>query len=62
VSKAEFAPTLITHDFPVRVLDVNRALKTGRWVSTDKTRLKKAMERTSKTIKSMDAKVSLIQE
>lgn len=62
VTKAEYAPTLITHDFPVRVLDVNRALKTGRWISTNKTRLKKAMARTSKTIKSMDAKVTLIQE
>ena len=62
VTTAEFAPTLITHAFPVRVLDVTRALKTGRWVSTNKARLTKAMVRTSKTIKSMNADVKLIQE
>lgn len=62
ISKAEFAPTLITDNFPVRILDVHKALRTGKWISTTKTRLQKALTRTSKTIKSMDAKVLLIQQ
>jgi len=61
ISKVEFAPTLITDDVPVRILDVAKALHTGKWVSTTKTRLQKALARTSKTIKSMGAKVVLIQ-
>ena len=61
ITKAEFAPTLITDSFPVRVLDVNRALHTGKWVSTTKPRLKKALSRTSKTVKSMGANVQLMQ-
>ena len=60
ITKVEYAPTLITDSFPVRVLDVNRALHTGKWVSTTKTRLKKALSRTSKTVNSMGAKVELM--
>jgi poly-gamma-glutamate synthesis protein (capsule biosynthesis protein) len=60
ISKAEFAPTLITDNLPVRILDVKKALKTGKWVSTTKTRLQKALLRTSTTIRSMGAKVSII--
>ncbi len=61
ITKVEFAPTLITDDVPVRVLDVNKALHTGTWVSTTKPRLQKALARTSKTIRSMGASVNLIQ-
>lgn len=61
ITKAEYAPTLITDSFPVRVLDVNRALHTGKWVSTTKPRLKKVLSRTSKTVKSMHAQVELMQ-
>ena len=60
INKVEFAPTLITDDFPVRILVVQKALKSGHWVSTTKTRLQKALSRTSKTIKSMSANVYLI--
>ena len=60
ISKAEFAPTLITDNFPVRILDVKKALHTGKWVSTTKTRLRKALLRTSATIRSMGAEVSVI--
>ena len=60
ITKVEFAPTLITDNFPVRVLDVNKALRTNHWVSTTKARLKKALARTSKTIKSMGAHVTLM--
>lgn len=60
ISKAEFAPTLITDNFPVRILDVKKALRTGKWTSTTKTRLQKALTRTSKTIRSMNADVSLM--
>jgi len=62
ITKAEYAPTLITDNFPVRILDVSKALHTGKWVSTTQTRLEKALSRTSKTIESMDANVSLIQD
>ena len=61
ILKAEYAPTLITDAFPIRVLDVNRALHTGNWVSTTKPRLKKALSRTTKTVKSMNASVELMQ-
>jgi poly-gamma-glutamate synthesis protein (capsule biosynthesis protein) len=61
ITKVEFAPTLITDSFPVRVLDVNRALHTGKWVSTSKSRLKKAKSRTTKTVRSMGAQVELMQ-
>ena len=61
ISKAEYAPTYITDAFPIRVLDVNRALHTGKWVSTTKPRLKKVLARTTKTIKSMGASVELMQ-
>jgi len=61
ITKVEFAPTLITDNVPVRVLDVNKALHTGKWVSTTKPRLQKALARTSKTIRSMGASVNLIQ-
>jgi len=61
ITHVEFAPTLITDAVPVRVLDVNKALHTGEWVSTTKTRLKKALKRTSTTIHSMGAHVDLIQ-
>lgn len=60
ISKAEFAPTLITDNFPVRILDVKKALHTGKWVSTTKARLHKALIRTSKTIRSMGAEVSVM--
>lgn len=60
ISKAEFAPTLITDNFPVRILDVNKALHTGKWISTTKSRLRKALTRTSTTIRSMGAKVSIM--
>ncbi|CAB4331326.1 MAG: CapA family protein [Actinobacteria bacterium] len=62
ITKAEFAPTLITDDFPVRVLVVNTALTTDTWVSTTKKRLQKALSRTTKTIESMNANVSLISD
>ncbi len=62
ISKVEYAPTLITDNLPVRVLDVSKALHTGKWVSTTKTRLQKALKRTSDTITSMHANVSLIQD
>lgn len=55
ITRAEYAPTLITHNFPVRVLDVNRALKTGKWVSTTRARLVKAQDRTEETLLSMNA-------
>ncbi len=61
ISQVEYAPTLITDSFPVRVLDVNKALHTGKWVSTTKPRLQKALARTSKTITSMGATVHLLQ-
>jgi len=60
ITKVEFAPTLITDNFPVRVLDVNKALHTGHWISTTKARLQKALARTSKTIRSMNALVTLM--
>jgi poly-gamma-glutamate synthesis protein (capsule biosynthesis protein) len=60
ISKAEFAPTLITDNLPVRILDVNKALHTGKWVSTTESRLRKALSRTTKTIRSMDAKVAIM--
>ncbi len=59
VTKAEFAPTLITHTLPDRVLDAHYCLKTGKWVSTTKQRLQIALTRTSKIIRSMGAPVSL---
>ena len=60
IKKVEFAPTLITDNFPVRILDVNKALRTGKWVSTTRPRLKKALTRTTKTINSMGANATLI--
>lgn len=61
ISKAEFAPTLITDNFPVRILDVKKALHTGKWVSTTRARLHKALIRTSATIRSMGADVSIME-
>ncbi len=60
ISKAEFAPTLITDNFPVRILDVKKALHTGKWISTTKARLHKALIRTTTTIRSMGADVSIM--
>jgi len=60
VTRAEYAPTLISRHVPVRVIDVQRALKTGRWTGVTKARLDKAMARTSKTILSMNAPAKLI--
>jgi poly-gamma-glutamate synthesis protein (capsule biosynthesis protein) len=60
VTRAEYAPTLISRHVPVRVIDVQRALATGRWTGVTKARLDKAMARTSKTILSMNAPAQLI--
>jgi len=61
ISKAEYAPTLITDNFPVRILDVKKALHTGKWVSTTRARLYKALIRTTTTIRSMGADVSIME-
>jgi poly-gamma-glutamate synthesis protein (capsule biosynthesis protein) len=60
VTRAEYAPTLISRHVPVRVIDVQRALGTGHWAGVTKARLDKAMARTSKTILSMNAPAQLI--
>jgi poly-gamma-glutamate synthesis protein (capsule biosynthesis protein) len=60
VTRAEYAPTLISRHVPVRVIDVERALATGKWTGVTKSRLDKAMARTSKTILSMNAPAKLI--
>lgn len=60
VTRAEYAPTLISRPVPVRVIDVHRALTTGRWTNVTKARLEKAMARTKKTVLSMNAPAKLI--
>ena len=62
VTRAEYAPTLISRPVPVRVIDVHRALSTGHWKNVTKARLEKAMARTSQTILSMNAPAKLIAE
>ena len=62
ITRSEYAPTLISRHVPVRVIDVQRALATGRWTGVTKARLDKAMARTSKTILSMNAPAQLISQ
>jgi len=62
VTRAEYAPTLISRHVPVRVIDITRALATRHWAGVTKARLDKAMARTSKTILSMNAPAQLIAE
>jgi hypothetical protein len=45
----------------VRILDVKKALHTGKWVSTTRTRLYKALIRTTTTIRSMGADVLIME-
>ena len=46
-------PTLIRDDRPVRVIDVNKALSTGEYLSETKNRLEKAKARTDETVRAL---------
>lgn len=61
IAKVEYAPLLITDIFPVRVLDVNQALKTNKWVSTSKSRLKTAKSRTMEIVTSLNNQPQLLE-
>lgn len=46
-------PTLIRDDRPVRVIDVNKALKTGQYFGETKKRLEQAKARTDETVRAL---------
>ena len=46
-------PTLIRDNLPVRVIDVNKALSTGEYLSETKNRLEKAKARTDETVRAL---------
>jgi poly-gamma-glutamate synthesis protein (capsule biosynthesis protein) len=59
ISDVAFVPTLITDAFPVRVINVPKALATHHWAPSSKSRLEKALQRTSATINSMGANATV---
>lgn len=54
VTKAEYVPLFMTQAAPRRVLDVREALRTGEFGTSDETRLRKALRRTTRVVDSMD--------
>jgi|GEM_PF-4438605 len=53
LSCARPIPTFIRDDFPVRVIDVNRALKNGDYLGETQARLELVKNRTAATVSAM---------
>jgi poly-gamma-glutamate synthesis protein (capsule biosynthesis protein) len=51
---AEYVPLMMTKTAPLRLLDVRQALKTGRYGSSSRQRLRQALTRTTTVVQSMD--------
>lgn len=52
-TKAEYVPLLMTKTAPLRVLDVRQALQTGRYGSSTRSRLREALARTTRVVRSL---------
>jgi poly-gamma-glutamate capsule biosynthesis protein CapA/YwtB (metallophosphatase superfamily) len=54
-TKAEYVPLLMTKTAPLRLLDVREALRTGEYGSSTRARLREALRRTNRVVRSLDA-------
>jgi poly-gamma-glutamate synthesis protein (capsule biosynthesis protein) len=55
VTGAEYLPLLVTDPFPVRVIDVPRALEEGEYGTSSRARLREALRRTTRVVESRGA-------